>query len=108
MSPKLRKMGFSAQKIVIFSQISVFEEIHISQKSSINRKNPTTYPSTTSPGATNHYNILLNLGIAQKQKRREEFFTIIKKTHQFQLSKVPTRSHPILGKRISYIENLKN
>ena len=45
MSPKLRKMVFFAQKIVIFSQNSVFDEIQFSQKSSINRKNkPHTLP----------------------------------------------------------------
>ena len=39
MSPKLRKMYFFAQKIVIFSQNSVFDEILFSKKSLINRKN---------------------------------------------------------------------
>ena len=58
-SPKLRKMGFLHKKRVIFSQNSDFDEILFSQKSLINRKKPTTYPSTTSPGATNPYNILL-------------------------------------------------
>ena len=44
MSPKLRKFFF-AQKIVIFSQNSVFDEIQFSQKSLINRKNqPHTLP----------------------------------------------------------------
>ena len=61
MSPKLRKMFFFAQKIVIFSQNSVFDEIQFSQKSLINGKKPTTNPSTLSPGATNPNNILLLL-----------------------------------------------
>ena len=39
MSPKLRKLGFFAQKIDIYSQNSVFDEIQFSQKSLINRKN---------------------------------------------------------------------
>ena len=39
MSSKLRKLGFFAQKIHIFSQNSVFDEIQLSQKSLINRKN---------------------------------------------------------------------
>ena len=39
MSPKLRIMYFFAQKIVIFSQNSVFDEILFSKKSLINRKN---------------------------------------------------------------------
>ena len=39
MSPKLRKLGFFAQKIDIFSQNSVFDEIQFSQKSLINKKN---------------------------------------------------------------------
>ena len=37
-SPKLRKMGFFAQKNVIYSQNSVFDEIQFSEKSLINRK----------------------------------------------------------------------
>ena len=45
----------------MFSQNSVSDEIQFSQKSLINRKKPTTYPSTASPGATNHNNILLLL-----------------------------------------------
>ena len=40
MSPMLRKWGFFAQKIDIYSQNSVFDEIQFSQKSFlINRKN---------------------------------------------------------------------
>ena len=39
MSPKLRKLGLFAQKIDIFSQNSVFDEIQFSQKSLITRKN---------------------------------------------------------------------
>ena len=38
-SPKLRKRGFFAQILVIFSQNSLFDEIQFSQKSLINRKN---------------------------------------------------------------------
>ena len=71
-SPKLRKMGFLHKK-VIFSQNSDFDEILFSQKSLINRKKPTSYPSTTSPGATNPYNILLLLQApAQRAARSAE------------------------------------
>ena len=59
MSPKLRI--FFAQKIVMFSLKSVFDDIQFSQKSLINRKKPTTYLSTARPGATNLNNILLLL-----------------------------------------------
>ena len=45
MSPKLRKMFFFAQKLVIFSKNSVFDESQFSLKSLINRKNqPHTLP----------------------------------------------------------------
>ena len=67
-SPKLRKMGFLHKKRVIFSQNSDFDEILFSQKSLINRKKQTTYPSTTSPGGTNLYNILLLLQAPAKLK----------------------------------------
>ena len=39
MSQKLRKVGFFARKIDIFSQNSVFDEIQFSQNSLINRNN---------------------------------------------------------------------
>ena len=66
---KADKNGFFAQKIVIFSQNSVFDEIQFSQKSLINRKK-ITYPSTTSPGATNPYNILLLQAPAQRDRKK--------------------------------------
>ena len=57
MSPKLRKF-FCTKNSYVFP-ISVFDDIQFSQNSLINRKNPTTYPSTASPGATNLNKILL-------------------------------------------------
>ena len=41
MSPKLRKMSFFAQKMVIFFEISVFREIQFSQKNLVLRQKPT-------------------------------------------------------------------
>ena len=66
MPPKLRKMFFFAQKMVIFSQNSVFDEIQFSKKKVSNQqKKPqeksTTYPSTASPDATDPNKILLLL-----------------------------------------------
>ena len=68
-SLNLRKMFFFARKMVTLFQNSVVGEIQFSQKSLTRREKQPHNPSTTSPCATNPYNLMLLLEAPQSAER---------------------------------------
>ena len=101
---KSEKNVFFARKMVTLFQNSVVGEIQFSQKSLTRREKQPHNPSTTSPCATNPYNLMLLLEAPQSAEDKIRNFFLINLIF-FLVSRVETKIRCVRGDRDSRCQN---